>query len=59
MKGIISPEPERTRRKVEAAIKLIGDILFGRKKIPDAVDEYEETSDHIEAERRLDKHRKY
>jgi hypothetical protein len=58
MSNFVSPEPERRERKIDAVIKLAGDILSGRKP-SDALREYKKTANKIKSERRLDKYRKY
>ena len=57
--SFVSPEPERMRRKAEAAAKMMGDIFLGRKKPTEAIREYNEKAKKIEAERRMDKWVKY
>ena len=57
--NFVSPEPERRERKSEAFTKMVGDILLMRKKISEAVGEYNETVKQIEAERRRDDWVKY
>jgi hypothetical protein len=46
-------------RKIDAAMKLVGDVLMGRKKPSDALREYKKTADGIKRERKMDKYRKY
>ena len=57
--NFVSPEPERMMRKMEAANKMVGDILLCRKKPSEAVREYNEVLKQIKAERRMDKWIKY
>ena len=57
--NFVSPEPERRQRKAEAAAKMVGDIFLGRKKVSEAVREYNEIVKKIEAERRMDDLIKY
>jgi hypothetical protein len=58
MLNIVSHEPERQKRKFDAAVKLVGDMLSGRKP-SDAWREYKKTSDKIKQERGQDEIRKY
>ncbi|MDR1885778.1 MAG: hypothetical protein LBQ56_05835 [Synergistaceae bacterium] len=57
--NIVSPEPDRMRRKAMAALKYAGNIMLGRKNSSEALKEYRAESDRIESERELDKYRKY
>jgi hypothetical protein len=57
--NIVSPEPDRTRRKTAAVVKLARDILQGRKTPSEALREYQKTADEIRREKALDKWIKY
>jgi hypothetical protein len=59
MPNIVSPEPGRIGLRLGVAVKLAGEVLLRRKKVSDALREYEKTIDNIRWEKRMDGWRQY
>ena len=57
--NVVSPEPYREQRLYEAKKNLIKDVISGRKSPVEAIKEYNKEKRKIEAERNLDKYRRY